>query len=1016
MHRRKFLVLLLTLALAFSAIPVSAGASDYADTDGHWASNEISRWSELGILAGNQGLFRPDDSITRAEMATILDRTMKYQVKAANSFTDLGQEWYTDAILRANSAATMLGSDGKVRPSDKITRQEAVVMICRSLGIAEKAGKTSFEDDGEIGNWAKAYVNAFASAGFVSGMGDNRFAPTAHVTRAAVVKMLDNAIKGLYDKAGEYSKDTAGNVVVNASGVVLKNMTIAGNLIIAEGVGEGEVKVDNVKITGDTIVRGGGKNSVYFNNVTVGGSLVVNKVGNDVRIVVAGESKASVVVLETGAILITKDVAGGGIETVEIPASLAAGEQIVLEGNFKTVENNAAGAKISATGKIDSLVLNEKTTVTGNADIKDVKVASGADSVVNGKTVGSGTPPATAPPTTGGGSGGSSGGGSTPSTVANVKDLAGLQAALENDKIKTINMTSNISAAGTPVKVTRQVTINGGGKTLSFAGLEGLDKENTEDDGLIIYAEAAGTVINGLTVDAGLEEPADWAGTYSIHVHGSAVTLNNVTATGGNAGILVNGSELTLTGTIDVSGNGFGGIEVSKGVGIEKNPSLTITDAELVNTSEAYGLPTIWEDKITGTITGAENLTTSDKIKDEQVQYYIDEDNMDLTMARVADFEALQEALKNNEIKTVKATEGITLTESIVVPKGKTLQVALGSWVSAENESVDITIKGTLENFGVISGVKDGSTIGFIRYVVDEDNAQIFGNYGTVYEAEGIPEGMTGGRFYGSILVKAENVTIDQVEVINRGDSTGSTWNRAGVYAYCDMITITNSYFMPDEHLTAGIYNGVVLLPKTENVNYMITENTFSGYNGISSGYSSAGLSISGGIQKDFLDMGGTSELAVLEPEADLDMITANEFVLCKNDYQRDSWATGNLVIYCKSTSYGSNLLLGYAAEEANYYINGAITITKPSSGIRQVKEGTLLSLIKGNITIEEEALTILKGGTLGIGKDVTLTDETNVKVENGAILIIEEGMVNFDDLEPGIYVWKDGAWEESGV
>ena len=174
MHRRKFLALLLTLALVFSAIPVSATASDYVDTDRHWANNEISRWSELGILAGNQGIFRPDDSITRAEMATILDRTMKYQVRAANSFTDLGQEWYTDAILRANSAGTMLGSDGEVRPSDEITRQEAVVMICRSLAIAEKAGKTSFADDGEIGNWAKAYVNAFASAGFVSGMGDNR--------------------------------------------------------------------------------------------------------------------------------------------------------------------------------------------------------------------------------------------------------------------------------------------------------------------------------------------------------------------------------------------------------------------------------------------------------------------------------------------------------------------------------------------------------------------------------------------------------------------------------------------------------------------------------------------------------------------------------------------------------------------------------------------------------------------------------------------------------------------------
>lgn len=205
-------------------------------------------------------------------------------------------------------------------------------------------------------------------------------------------------------------------------------------------------------------------------------------------------------------------------------------------------------------------------------------------------------------------------------TETDVKNLEELTKALENENIKTINIKADIEA-NAPVKVQRAVTINGGDHTLSFTGLESIT--GTEDDGLIIFAE---TTVNNLTVNAGLgETKSKWVGTYAIHVYNTKAILNNVKATGGNGGILVNGSDVTLTGDIDVSHNGFGGIEVSLGTDLTQ-VSLNVTGATLKNDSEAYGLPTIWEDKVTGKVTGG-TFTTNDQVKENQVQYYVVAEN-----------------------------------------------------------------------------------------------------------------------------------------------------------------------------------------------------------------------------------------------------------------------------------------------------------------------------------------------------------------------------------------------------
>lgn len=104
---------------------------------------------------------------------------------------------------------------------------------------------------------------------------------------------------------------------------------------------------------------------------------------------------------------------------------------------------------------------------------------------------------------------------------------------------------------------------------------------------------AEGAVIENVTVE-GNTLLGNWNSAYGIQVYDTKdVVLSDVTISGFDAAILVNGSEVTLEGTVDVSGNEFGGIEVSKGSGLS-NASVLTVNGEVVNSTEADDAPTAW--------------------------------------------------------------------------------------------------------------------------------------------------------------------------------------------------------------------------------------------------------------------------------------------------------------------------------------------------------------------------------------------------------------------------------------
>ncbi len=149
-------------------------------------------------------------------------------------------------------------------------------------------------------------------------------------------------------------------------------------------------------------------------------------------------------------------------------------------------------------------------------------------------------------------------------TVNNQQELKN---ALANDEISTIILGQNIETTE-KINIMRPVTIDGNHKTIRYTGTFGSSQSSDN------------------TV---------WGGIYVLQVYRTSATIRNIKLTGGNAALLINGSTVKLEGTIDVSGNGFGGIELGKGSDVTEQSRLVLDDnTNIINTTESSDKPSIW--------------------------------------------------------------------------------------------------------------------------------------------------------------------------------------------------------------------------------------------------------------------------------------------------------------------------------------------------------------------------------------------------------------------------------------
>lgn len=147
-----------------------------------------------------------------------------------------------------------------------------------------------------------------------------------------------------------------GNLTVNKASVVLQNINIAGNLVMGTGIGNGDATLISVAVTGNTLIAGGGANSIHMANCTIS-TITVDKADNSVRIVVEGNTEVGTLTLDSGAILVETGLTGDGFSDIIASSEVPPGANIILAGEFDSLVINAPNLNISLESGIITDVL-----------------------------------------------------------------------------------------------------------------------------------------------------------------------------------------------------------------------------------------------------------------------------------------------------------------------------------------------------------------------------------------------------------------------------------------------------------------------------------------------------------------------------------------------------------------------------------------------------------------------------------------------------------------------------------
>ena len=393
--KRKALSLILAFAMAVSLFTVGASAAEptYGDTAGHWAEASIERWSGYGIIQGSNGKFDPDGQLTCAQLATILARLLKLPAAKDAGFIDNPADaWYYDAINRCAAAGILKGNgDGTVTPNASITRERAMVMLARALGIEplSRPDLSRYADAAHVSPYAQGYLAALIEAGIVGGVTADRLAPQDNITRAATVTILDRAIQTYADKAGAAVSASGGLVLVVADDVTVSG-TIGRLLIPTDNIVvtvSGSKNIGSIAITGNhsTVIL----DNATADDVTISGvdSKVETKNGSHIKNIALTESASGAV------------VAAGSGTTIDNVANSAPGAAVTGSGTVKSVASDTdvtvetKNTEVKNTGRSEITVTDAKG--------KETTVKPGTSTTVNkesasssGSSGGSYTPPA----------------------------------------------------------------------------------------------------------------------------------------------------------------------------------------------------------------------------------------------------------------------------------------------------------------------------------------------------------------------------------------------------------------------------------------------------------------------------------------------------------------------------------------------------------------------------------------------------------------------------------------------
>lgn len=159
------------------------------------------------LLGYEDGTVRPNGSISRAEVATVLFRLLKDDVRMQNltkdnAYSDVPDTaWYAAAVSTLSKMGVISGyPDGTFRPNAPITRAEFAAMIARFDETA-KSADTPFTDIS--GHWAENAIGKAYGNGWVEGSSKTVFCPESNLTRAETATLLNRVLHRLPEKESD---------------------------------------------------------------------------------------------------------------------------------------------------------------------------------------------------------------------------------------------------------------------------------------------------------------------------------------------------------------------------------------------------------------------------------------------------------------------------------------------------------------------------------------------------------------------------------------------------------------------------------------------------------------------------------------------------------------------------------------------------------------------------------------------------------------------------------------------
>lgn len=184
-------------------------APDISYLKGHFAEYDIKKLFAMQILDGEPKFYQPNQAITRGEFTEMLVKAVKLPIEEVNkkkgasieiSFSDVmpEREEYPYIMAAFKSGLAVGKNDGKFHIDEPIERQEAIVILLRTLGLEhlglDPTPITPFVDDKYIANWAKKEIYAANRIGIIAGDSDGKFKPTALMSKAEGAAIINRLI------------------------------------------------------------------------------------------------------------------------------------------------------------------------------------------------------------------------------------------------------------------------------------------------------------------------------------------------------------------------------------------------------------------------------------------------------------------------------------------------------------------------------------------------------------------------------------------------------------------------------------------------------------------------------------------------------------------------------------------------------------------------------------------------------------------------------------------------------